>query len=138
MKVNNITAIPFSQKGAVEQKVSEPRTYYTKGTTVTLTPEEENLYRTSLKETNQTMRKWILLGAGIGLGVGSIFTRKVMKTLVITLGGAVAGLAGSIIDVIKTGKAKYIRLPQNKVDIENGLARQNLAQMNSKEVRNEN
>ena len=138
MKVNKITPIHFSQKEASEHAVSQPRTYYTQGTTVTLTPEEEALYRNSIKETSTALRKWMLLGAGLGLGVGSLATRNIAKTLVISLGGAISGLVGSIIYVLITGKAQYSRIPQNKIDIENGLARQNLAYMNSKEVKNEN
>ncbi|MCM1339422.1 MAG: hypothetical protein NC191_07105 [Muribaculaceae bacterium] len=132
MKINNITRVNFTQQNP------QPKTYYTRGTTVTLTLEEEALYRNSIAQTNKTMRKWMIAGAGIGAGIGSIFSGKLKTGLAAGVIGAVAGLAGSIVNALVTGKARYLWLPQNKIDIENGLARQNLATMNLKGVKNEN
>lgn len=133
MQVNKIYSISFKNKENLPDKIWEPRTYYIGNTTVTLTAEEEKLYRTAIKESWKRTGLGTLAGFGAGIVGASIAGRKRLTIPAMLLVGAITGYAGSICGALSsvfTGEAQYTRLPYNKLVMERGYARHNLANMN--------
>lgn len=140
MKISSITPVSFKQNNPKSGKVTGPRTYIIGNSTVTLTAEEESIYRNSLRQTWKSISRGALIGGTLtGLVTGILSRGKNLSAVgVIALFGCLAGATGGAIEAFVTGKSRYTGLPYDKVTFENGLARHNLAAMNLKEVKNEN
>jgi len=140
MKISSITPVPFKQNNSKSGKVTGPRTYIIRNSTVTLTAEEESIYRNSLRQTWQSIIGGTLsVGALTGLVTLIMSRGKNLPAVgVISLFGGLAGALGGSIEAWVTGKSRYTGLPYDKVMFENGMARHNLANMGLKEVKNEN